>query len=365
MPSAEPSPAFWRGKRVLVTGHTGFKGSWLAFWLAELGADVYGLALAPDSPRCFFERTGIHGRIHSAIGDIRDQDFVSRTILDFKPDAVFHLAAQALVRRAHADPAETYSTNLTGLANVLDAVARTNSATSLIVATSDKVYRNQEKHHAFIESDPLGGVEPYGVSKAAGEFVVQAFRASLGDDPALGVATVRAGNVIGGGDWADDRLIPDAIKAFSNGEALVLRNPDSTRPWQHVIDPLAGYILLAERLAGGEPHWRDAWNFGPDVAQNQIASPVREIADLLVARWNKKGGTPPASWISSKDSSAPYEAKTLQVNSEKAQTMLEWKPRVSLEAAIHKTVDWYLADLHSEDMCEIARTTLSAHYPIS
>ncbi len=365
MSSAEPSPDFWRGKRVLVTGHTGFKGSWLAFWLSEMGADVYGLALPPENERCIFVRTGLDTRITSVLGDIRDQSIVDRMIADAKPEIVFHLAAQALVRRAHADPAETYSTNLTGLANVLDAVATTGTTSSLIVATSDKVYENRDNSHAFIESDSLGGVEPYGVSKAAGEFVVQAFRTSLGENPSLGVATVRAGNVIGGGDWAEDRLIPDAIRAFEAGTPLIVRNPNSTRPWQHVIDPLAGYILLAERLATGERVWRDAWNFGPDADQTHTGRPVREIADLLVTRWNEGGGLPSASWVNTENTDAPYEAKTLQVNSDKAQTQLAWKPRISLETVIQQTVDWYLADQRGDDMCGLAAANIAAHYSFS
>ena len=242
MRHSSPSSSFWRNKRVLVTGHTGFKGGWLAFWLAEMGAEVCGLALAPEDVRGIFSATGLGGRIKNNIGDLRDTAFVDKVLAESQPEIVFHLAAQALVRRAYANPEETYSTNLTGLAGVLESIRRNGGVKASVVATSDNVYENRDEGRPFVEEDRLGGVEPYGVSKAVGEYIVEAFRRSLHKDTDLAVATVRAGNVIGGGDWAEDRLIPDAVRAFTGGRPLEVRNPASTRPWQHVFDLLSGYF---------------------------------------------------------------------------------------------------------------------------
>lgn len=364
MTSHLPSPVFWRGKRVLVTGHTGFKGSWLSLWLSEMGAEVHGLALPPEHDRCVFNVTKLKGRMISHIGDLRDSQFVEGVIKTSAPHAVFHLAAQALVRRAHSDPQETYSTNLLGLANVLEATRKCDQLTALIVATSDKVYENQEVGRPFVESDRLGGFEPYGVSKAAGELIVDAFRHSLGDRTDIGVATVRAGNVIGGGDWAEDRLIPDAMAAFAKGAPLRIRNPDSTRPWQHVFDPLRGYLRLAEKLSEGDQKWRCAWNFGP--GEGPLATkPVNEIATKLVNLWNAKGGLPDARWIDESDGDHPYEAKYLSVDSSKAGQELGWTPAISIEKALDLTVSWYSADLAQEDMGRHAIQTLHTVHPIS
>lgn len=365
MISHTPSPSFWRGKRVLVTGHTGFKGAWLALWLAELGADVHGLALEPEHTRGIFNAVDLSARVNSHIGDLRDKPFVKRVIKDSQPDAVFHLAAQALVRRAHTDPDETYSTNLLGLASLLDATRDYQDLKALIVATSDKVYKNRDDGQPFTETDQLGGFEPYGVSKAAGELIVDAFRHSLPTDTKIGVATVRAGNVIGGGDWAEDRLIPDAMAAFASNKPLELRNPDSTRPWQHVLDPLAGYILLAERLSDGDKAWRSAWNFGPTEDSESHAKPVSEIADQLVKFWNSKGGLPAARWTNTTGTKHPYEAKLLSVDSRKTRDQLHWTPRISLEDALELTVAWYLADRSGENMSDHALSSLHSCYPIA
>lgn len=360
-----PSPSFWKGKRVLVTGHTGFKGAWLSLWLSELGAHVHGLALEPEHERCTFNAVNLPSYMTSHIGDLRDVNFVDRVLADSKPEVIFHLAAQALVRRAHTDPHETYSTNLMGLTRLLEAARRCSNLKALIIATSDKVYENREDGRPFSETDRLGGVEPYGVSKAAGELIVEAFKHSLGPASQIGVATVRAGNVVGGGDWAEDRLIPDAINAFTSGQALELRNPNSTRPWQHVFDPLAGYVLLAEQLSTGAEHWRSAWNFGPIGDNMTQAYAVSEIADLLVSLWNAKGGSPTASWSDASSSDNPYEAKLLSVDSRKAQEALQWAPRLSLEQTLDLTVSWYLADQAGAHMYAHAVKTLQDHYPIT
>lgn len=365
MTGQTPSLSFWKGKRVLVTGHTGFKGAWLSLWLTEMGADVHGLALQPEHDRCVFNALNLPGRITSHIGDLRDRDFVDQVLANSKPEVIFHLAAQALVRRAHADPQETYSTNLVGLAGLLESAKKYADVKALIVATSDKVYENRDDGRPFSETDRLGGFEPYGVSKAVGELIVEAFKHSLDPTNQVGIATVRAGNVIGGGDWAEDRLIPDAINAFTSGQALELRNPNSTRPWQHVFDPLAGYILLAEQLSTGIENWRAAWNFGPDAGPGAKIHPVREIADQLVSLWNAKDGSPRASWADASNSNEPYEARLLSVDSQKARNALHWTPRISLEQALDLTVSWYLADQTTSDMYAHAAKALHDHYPIS
>lgn len=358
-----PSPSFWRGKRVLVTGHTGFKGAWLALWLTEMGAEVHGFALEAEHERGLFNAVDLSARIHSHIGDLRDKTCLKDVINGCQPFTVFHLAAQALVRRAYTDPSETYSTNLLGLTNLLEACRDCPDLAALIVATSDKVYENRDDGRPFTESDQLGGFEPYGVSKAAGEMIVDAFRHSLPANTQIGVATVRAGNVIGGGDWAEDRLIPDAMTAFASNKPLELRNPNSTRPWQHVFDPLAGYILLAERLSAGDKVWRSAWNFGPE-SESKVR-PVSEIADYLVRFWNSKGGQPSARWISASETNQPYEAKLLAVDSSKTQNQLNWTPHIPLDVALDLTISWYLADRSGEDMCAHALHSLQNCYPTS
>ncbi len=241
------------------------------------------------------------------------------------------------------DPEETYSTNVMGLSSILDAVNQCGTTKSLVVATSDKVYENREQGWPFIEDDPLDGVEPYGVSKAIGEFICQAFRRSLPSETDLAVATVRAGNVFGGGDWAEDRLIPDAMRAFLQNRPFLVRNPSSTRPWQHVFDPLAGYLMIAERLFGGDTRWRTAWNFGPGGTEKTLAQPVREIADKLVAGWNKMDGSSTARWQDDSDADAPYEAQLLSVDSAKAGDQLNWAPRISLQQGLDLTLAWYMA----------------------
>ena len=263
------------------------------------------------------------------------------------------------------DPEETYSTNVVGLSGILDAVSRCGTTRALIVATSDKVYENREQGRPFVEDDPLGGVEPYGVSKAVGEFICEAFRSSLPEDTDLAVATVRAGNVIGGGDWAEDRLIPDAMRAFLDNRPFSVRNPDSTRPWQHVFDPLAGYLMLAERLYYGDTSWRTAWNFGPDGTEKTMAPPVREIADRLVAGWNNLDGSSTARWQDDSEAEAPYEAQLLSVDSTKARNELNWAPRISLEQGLDLTLAWYMALKRGQDMIEHSRQSLGSLYQLN
>jgi CDP-glucose 4,6-dehydratase len=343
-----PDPAFWRNQNVFVTGHTGFKGGWLALWLAHMGARVTGYALEPENSQGIFGAANVAERITSIIGDIRDVTRLRQSMANAQPDVVFHLAAQALVRRAHRDPVETYDTNVVGTAKVLEEARRIENVRAAVVVTSDKVYENRDEGRPFREEDPLGGLEPYGVSKANAEMVVKAFRHGLGDNHLLAVATVRAGNVIGGGDWAEDRLIPDAIRAFINGHPLAVRNPASTRPWQHVFDPLAGYMLLAEKLLQeSDLGWRNAWNFGP---ADTRGAPVQEVVGHLVGHWNAGTKAAGAAWHTQEEVTAPYEARVLGVDSAKARTALAWRPRLELGDAIAATAAWYKDQQQGADM---------------
>ncbi|TAK98958.1 MAG: CDP-glucose 4,6-dehydratase [Rhodospirillaceae bacterium] len=335
-PATLPNAQFWRGRRVLITGHTGFKGGWLALWLKLMGAEVTGYALPPEHGDGIFAAAAVGAGMTPVTGDIRDHSRLRECLLLMRPEIVFHLAAQALVRRAHRDPLTTYATNVTGTAKVLEAIRSVSFVRSVVIVTSDKVYENHGEDRPFREDDRLGGVEPYGVSKASAEMVTGAFRQSLGNNlPA--VATARAGNVIGGGDWGEDRLIPDAIRAFRHGVALEVRNPASTRPWQHVLDPLSGYLLLAERLTQGEAKWRSAWNFGGEESVS-----VKDLADRLTEHWNGASGSPTAAWIAIPETGAPYEARALRLDSSKALAELGWRRRLPLAQAVEWTADWYI-----------------------
>lgn len=330
-----PAREFWRGRRVFLTGHTGFKGGWLVAMLNQLGAKTAGYALAPSTTPNFYAAAGIGELCQSQIGDIRDALALSHAIKAFKPEIVFHLAAQALVRPARLEPADTFSTNVMGTVNLLDAVRATPSVKATVVVTSDKVYDNVEWPWPYRETDALGGKEPYGASKACTEIVAQAYKYSYFNDSgeSSALATARAGNVIGGGDWSVDRLVPDAMRAFSAGETLVIRNPASIRPWQHVLEPLAGYLRLAHVIASQKPsHEHHAFNFGP--AQDD-AAPVSAVADQLTRLWGSNAG-----WRHD-TSTQPYEARLLQVDSSLAQSILGWQPKWRLTAGLSKTVEWY------------------------
>ncbi|MHB1205483.1 MAG: CDP-glucose 4,6-dehydratase [Rhodospirillaceae bacterium] len=354
-----PDPDFWRGRRVLITGHTGFKGAWLALWLTRMGATVTGYALAPEHANGIYAASGIARHITPVIADIRHES-VLRTCLNLmRPDVVFHLAAQSLTRRAHQNPVETYDVNAVGTAKVLEALRTARSVRAAVIVTSDKVYENDDSGRAFTENDRLGAHEPYGASKVAAELAAAAFRESLGADHRLQVATVRAGNVIGGGDWAEDRLVPDAMRAFTANEPFTLRHPDSIRPWQYVLDPLCGYLLVAEGLLAGDRAAASSWNFGPDEGANL---PVRDIAARLVDGWNEDawdGST--AGWQTAGDEAGPYEAKILNVDSTKARSQLSWRPRMDIDQALAATVAWHKAQMRDEDMAEASVRALEAY----
>ena len=310
--------SFWRGRRVLLTGHTGFKGGWLALWLHELGADVYGLALAPEMPNSFFELCGLERVIHSTIGDVRDDALVRSALKASNAEVVFHLAAQALVRRSYHEPAATFETNVMGTVNVLDAIRRSPVVRSAVIVTSDKCYENHSSPKSYREDDRLGGSDPYSASKACTELVAHAYAKSFFDsaDCAFAMATARAGNVIGGGDQSLDRIVPDAVHALSRNETLIVRNPGAVRPWQHVLEPLAGYLMLAERLYVDGKQWSGAWNFGPD---NGEAVSVADLAQMLIKEWGE------GAWRAEQRSDGLHESPYLGLDSQRARTLLSWR----------------------------------------
>ncbi len=327
------NPEFWHHRRVFVTGHTGFKGGWLVTWLRRLGADVTGYALPPSTSPSLFEAAIVHDGIRSVIDDVRDPVAVKAALRASDAEIVFHLAAQPLVRMSYDDPAGTYATNVMGTVHVLDAIRTARSVRAAIVVTSDKCYEPGEDTAPFREDDRLGGRDPYSSSKACGELVTAAYRASyFGSPESPALATVRAGNVIGGGDWAADRLVPDLLRAFGEGKPAMIRHPSAIRPWQHVLDPLHGYLLLAEALHARQPVG-DAWNFGPDETDVQ---PVRWVADRLAEQWG--GG----AWIPG-NGSHPHELHTLRLDSSRARASLGWKPALSLATAIDWTIEWQRA----------------------
>ncbi len=330
---------FWRGRRVLVTGHTGFKGAWLALWLEHLGAEVCGYALAPEAgPNLFESLTAWHG-LSSIIGDIRDREALSIGCVFADPDVVFHLAAQSLVRRGHADPQTTFSTNVQGTANLLEALDECPGLRSIVVVTSDKCYRNDGSGRPFVETDPLGGDDPYSASKAAQEIVCHGWSHGLyrARERAPRLGTARAGNVIGGGDWAEDRVLPDFFRALSKGEPVQLRNPQATRPWQHVLEPLQGYLAYAERLVrDSERTLPTALNFGPDAGE---ARAVAWLVEQATGQLRAAGKTVP-EWRDDPKASRP-EAASLALDSSRAREVLGWRPVLSQEEGVAWTVEWH------------------------
>jgi CDP-glucose 4,6-dehydratase len=342
-PSESELRAAYAGRRVLVTGHTGFKGSWLTLWLSWLGAEVTGYALAPEAPEWLFSAAQVEERCRHRLGDVRDVEALRAVVRETRPEYVFHLAAQPLVRRSYESPLLTIESNILGTANLLEAVRLEQVPCALVVVTSDKCYENREWLYGYRENEPMGGHDVYSMSKGAAELVVSAYRRSFfaaqaGSARGVRLATARAGNVIGGGDWAKDRLVVDAVRALLRREPIPVRNPDAVRPWQHVLEPLGGYLLLGARLAGHgtqEPErFCEAWNFGPLA---EAARPVGELVQALVAAWGE------GSWEDRRDPAAPHEAQLLRLSIEKAQAQLGWRPRWSFEQTVAGTVEWYRA----------------------
>jgi len=340
------STTFWRGKKVFVTGHTGFKGSWLTLWLQALGAKVTGYALAPDTTPNLFELARVADGIDSVISDIRDRHAVLTAMKAASPEIVIHMAAQPLVRESYASPVETYETNVMGTVHVLEAVRHVPGVKSVVIVTTDKCYENHEWEWGYRENEAMGGYDPYSSSKGCAELVTAAYRRSFFNPSTyathgVAIASARAGNVIGGGDWATDRLIPDIMRAIMREERVRIRSPHAIRPWQHVLEPLSGYLLLAEKLYSEQSHYAEAWNFGPNDAD---ARPVQAIVERLTSQWGDG-----ASWALDGDEH-PHEATFLKLDCSKARNRLGWQPRWNLERALDEIVAWYKAAARQEDM---------------
>lgn len=335
------TPDFWHGKRVFVTGHTGFKGGWLSLWLQSLGAKVHGYALDPPTdPHLFGVARVGEGMAGNTFADIRDAGAFAAAMQAAQPDIVFHLAAQSLVRYSYAAPVETYAVNVMGTVNLLEAVRATSGVRAVVNVTTDKCYENREWAWGYREEEALGGHDPYSSSKACSELVTAAYRRSFLAAAGVALASARAGNVIGGGDWAADRLLPDFLRALDTGAALQIRSPTAIRPWQHVLEPLSGYLLLAERLFTEQATFAEAWNFGPT---DEDARPVRWIVERLVST------TPGAVWTSDATPQL-HEAAYLKLDSSKARARLDWRPRWQLSTALEKTLDWHAAWRDRKDM---------------
>lgn len=345
----------FKGKKVFITGHTGFKGSWLASILNEVGADVMGFALPPANKLNHFDLLKLDKKIKHIVGDIRDAFLIKSTIQDFHPEFVFHLAAQALVRPSYDDPVSTFATNVLGSVNLLDAVRQCDSVRSLVYITSDKCYENIEWIWGYRENDALGGRDPYSASKGAAEIVFSSYAHSFFEScPHLGAASARAGNVIGGGDWAVDRIIPDCIRSIEANKPVKLRNPDATRPWQHVLEPLSGYLLLAERLYQDPIKWGGAWNFGPST--NEVRT-VKNVADIIVGHMGR--GTVEIDELQTQ----VHEARLLQLNCDKAHQLLGWYPRWDVRKTLNATAFWYSEVLNGADAESITREQIYDYFP--
>ncbi len=355
------NPEFWRDKRVFLTGHTGFKGGWLSLWLQQKGADVVGYALAPPTNPSLFEVARVGEGMHSIIADIRDFPRLSAAIAEYRPEIFFHMAAQPLVRLSYEQPVETYATNVMGTVHVLEAIRRTGGVRVVVNITTDKCYENREWIWGYRENEPMGGHDPYSNSKGCAELVTAAYRASFFNSAdytkhRLALASVRTGNVIGGGDWAKDRLIPDIITAFLERRSVAIRNPQAIRPWQHVLEPLRGYLMLAERLWHEGPIFAEGWNFGPN---DEDAKPVEWIVKHLARTWG--GG---ASW-SVDGGRHPYEASYLKLDISKARSKLGWRPRWNLETCVRHIVDWYLAYQHGDNMHNFTLDQITEYESVS
>lgn len=344
-------PAFWAGKHVFLTGHTGFKGGWTALWLQQLGARVTGFALAPPTAPALFDVAGIGQRMTSITGDIRNRETLERAVIDAAPDIIIHMAAQPLVRESYADPVGTYATNVMGTVHLLEAVRKVPGVRAVCIVTSDKCYENREWVWGYREDEPMGGHDPYSNSKGCTELVVSSYRRSFLDTTTTAIATGRAGNVIGGGDWANDRLIPDILRAVADGTPVAIRNPHAIRPWQHVLEPVSGYLMLCQALWEQPAAASGAWNFGPGVDD---ARPVRWIVERL-CKLSGQGAT----WVHD-DREQPHEAHYLKLDTAKARAGLGWVPRWNLAQALDSIVAWQRAwqsgaDMHDYCLAELKR----------
>lgn len=342
---------FWRGKRVFLTGHTGFKGSWLSLWLSALGAEVKGYALNPPTSPSLFEEAEIASIIDSKIADIRDQETLHQSMTEFNPDVLIHMAAQPLVRYSYEEPIETYEVNVMGTAKVLEVARSCPNLKAIVNITTDKCYENDGRTKGYKEDDPMGGYDPYSSSKGCAELVASAYYRSFLQSQGVGLASVRAGNVIGGGDWADDRLIPDILRSFEKHEAVLIRNPKATRPWQHVLEPLSGYLMLAEKLYNNQEKYSSGWNFGPNETD---VKPVGWILDMMISKW------PGATWKLDQNPS-PHEADFLKLDISKAKSELGWHPVWGLERSLEKIIAWHQAWLNGENVQAICLSEINAY----
>jgi CDP-glucose 4,6-dehydratase len=352
-----PNACFWEGKRVFVTGHTGFKGGWICKWLTSLGARVSGYSLPPTPTAKFYNLNKLEKDLdNSFYSDIRNLEFLKKCIINTYPEVIFHMAAQPLVRYSYINSVETYEINVMGTVHLLEAIKHVPSVKSVVVVTSDKCYENSDLGIAFSEQDRMGGDDPYSNSKGCAELVVSAYRKSFFEGrnkPSVLIGTVRAGNVIGGGDWSDDRLIPDAFKAYKNNQDLLLRAPNSTRPWQHVLDPLAGYLMLAQALFMGKHQYAGGWNFGPQAGD--VLS-VKEIISILSKNLDNK-----LTYKFKEDDNNFHEAKFLMLSCEKSQNMLGWKSKIGIKKAIELTADWHKHWLNGSDMASVTLSQISSY----
>jgi len=335
-------PSFWKEKKVFLTGHTGFKGSWLSLWLQSMGAIVKGYSLEPNTKPALFNEAKVYEDMESEIGDIRNLDQLSKSMKLFNPDVLIHMAAQPLVRLSYSEPVSTYATNVMGTVNVLESARLCENLKAIVSVTTDKCYENKEWEWGYRENEPMGGHDPYSSSKGCAELVTSAYRRSFfNTNETASLASARAGNVIGGGDWAEDRLIPDILKAFEKSESVIIRNPLSTRPWQHVLEPLSGYLVLAQELYENGDEYAEGWNFGPT---DEGCKPVQWILDKMVTSWGKN-----ASWELDKNNN-PHEAGFLKLDCSKALTQLKWKPKWDLEQTLNLIIGWHQNYLNGNDI---------------
>ncbi len=344
--------SFWKNKKILITGHTGFKGSWLTIWLKKLGADITGFSKSVPTNPSLFEIANIENDIKSVIGDIQNYEFLKETISKCEPEIVFHMAAQSLVIKSYSNPIDTFSTNVMGTVNLLYAIKETKKPKIVVNVTSDKCYENNESLEGYNEDDPMGGYDPYSSSKGCAELITKSFRKSFfssNSENNIGLASVRAGNVIGGGDWAENRLIPDIIRAIKNKENVNIRNPNALRPWQHVLDPLNGYISLAEKLWDNQTKYSEGWNFGPE--KNEV-KPVSWIIEKFNDLWKNK-----INWIVVNDEL--HEANNLILNCEKAKSKLGWNLKINTETALKWTIEWYAKYFDGDDMKKITEEQIT------
>jgi len=340
--SGRVDSSFWLNKRVFVTGHTGFKGSWLTLWLNEMGAIIKGFSLAPNTEPNLFTEANVSLGIESEIGDIRDSESIKKSIIAFEPEILIHMAAQPLVRLSYNQPAETYATNVMGTLHVLEAARCCKNLKSIVAITTDKCYENKEWDWGYRENEAMGGHDPYSSSKGCCELLISSYRQSFfNNSDSANLASARAGNVIGGGDWSKDRLIPDILKAFEKSKPAIIRNPLSTRPWQHVLEPLSGYLVLAKKLYEEGDKYAEGWNFGP---RDQDCQPVEQILNSLVSSW---GGN--ASWQLDKNNN-PHEAGFLKLDCSKALQKLKWQPKWDLQYTLNSIINWHKAWLSGSDM---------------